>query len=348
MLKNLSNRVSAKTIEETYTENDVERINTELQYNEDNKNYTVSFIDIAGLYNESTGFVFDYPMRWLNDRSDFKAIGIRRLKVIPSSHVFTLNICIGWNVKITATQIDQSSKQPIMQEGNPVTSTITKTYEYNFKAPISVIPENNLEEIMHNIINTFNNNLGELPLYDASSTDGELIEGNYYTWSKSAEPLSEYLHFSYSYDYREGTLSLKFDRNESVITIAQYAIKGPSTIVTANLEDLVSFLRFLNQDVKMDILTFLQDYHSTKSFANVWDRKSLQFHASFSDNKRNFIGLQDDFYDSPSVFYDPPTNASNFWIKFTTDGVHQIIPRYCSFYIGLCFVRNYKNSLVTK
>jgi hypothetical protein len=87
---------------------------------------------------------------------------------------------------------------------------------------------------------------------------------------------------------------------------------------------------------------------SSKTFSNVWDRVSLQFHASFSNNKRNFIGLNKDFYKSPSVFYDPPTNASDFWIKFTTDGRNQFLPRHCRFYISISFVRNYKNSLVTK
>ena len=92
----------------------------------------------------------------------------------------------------------------------------------------------------------------------------------------------------------------------------------------------------------------LTDYTGSKTFYRVWDRVSLQFHASFSNNKRNFIGLNNDFYTSPSVFYDGPTNASDFWIKFTTDGRHQFLPRYCRFYIGISFVRNYKNSLVTK
>ena len=108
------------------------------------------------------------------------------------------------------------------------------------------------------------------------------------------------------------------------------------------------FLKFLNQERTDENRQYLIDYSDSKTFHNVWDRSSLQFHASFSDNRRGFIGLNNDFYENPSVFYDPPTNSSNFWIRFTTDGVHQILPRYCRFYIGLCYVRNYKNSLVTK
>ena len=81
MFKQLSNRVSAKTIEETYTDLDVEHVK-----DADGKDTT----DISLNYNPNTGFTFDYPQRWLNEENEFKAIGIRRLKVIPTSHIFAL------------------------------------------------------------------------------------------------------------------------------------------------------------------------------------------------------------------------------------------------------------------
>ena len=292
MLKQLSNRVSAKTIEETYTDNDVEHVL------DANKNPTT---DISAGYNPTTGFTFDYPMRWLNDQSEYKAIGIRRLKVVPTSHVLALNICIKYQ----------------LTDDSQIVS-LTPVY-----VPLSITPENNFEEIIHNIIDGLNS----------------FLENN--------KPENDKLFvFTYQFDYRTGDFSLSLTCPEE-IELLQFSIQGDSYSTLAE-NNLNFFLKFLNQERTDENRQYLIDYSDSKTFHNVWDRSSLQFHASFSDNRRGFIGLNNDFYENPSVFYDPPTNSSNFWIRFTTDGVHQILPRYCRFYIGLCYVRNYKNSLVTK
>ena len=116
MFKNLSNRVSAKTIEETYTENDVEHVKDE---------HGKETTDISLNYIPNTGFTFDYPQRWLNEETDFKAIGIRRLKVVPTSHVFALNFVINYTKKST-------------NEDCELLLTVRET----------VIAENSLEEII--------------------------------------------------------------------------------------------------------------------------------------------------------------------------------------------------------
>ena len=291
MLKQLSNRVSAKTIEETYTDNDVEHVM-------ENKKPTT---DISAGYNPTTGFTFDYPMRWLNDQSEYKAIGIRRLKVVPTSHVLALNIYIKYQ----------------LTDDSQIVS-LTPVY-----VPLSVTSENNFEEIIHNIIDGLNS----------------FLENN--------KPENDKLFvFTYQFDYRTGDFSLSLTCPDE-IELLQFSIQGDSYSTLAE-NNLNFFLKFLNQERTDENRQYLIDDSDSKTFHNVWDRSSLQFHASFSDNRRGFIGLNNDFYENPSVFYDPPTNSSNFWIRFTTDGVHQILPRYCRFYIGLCYVRNYKNSLVTK
>ena len=288
MLKQLSNRVSAKTIEETYTDNDVEHVM-------ENKKPTT---DISAGYNPTTGFTFDYPMRWLNDQSEYKAIGIRRLKVVPTSHVLALEFYIKY--QYTA--------------GDSI-ETLTHYI------PLAIISENNFEEIMQVIVNSLNNFLKD--------TDGNQI-----------------FLFTYQFDYRTGDFTLSIS-GAAEMQLLQFSIQGDGILTLAE-NNLNFFLKFLNQERTDENRQYLIDYSESKTFKNVWDRSSLQFHASFSDNRRGFIGLNNDFYENPSVFYDPPTNSSNFWIKFTTDGIHQILPRYCRFYIGLCYVRNYKNSLVTK
>lgn len=51
--------------------------------------------DVASISEEylaDSGYPFDFPTRWLNDPSMNKRIAIRRLDVIPSTHVFALQL----------------------------------------------------------------------------------------------------------------------------------------------------------------------------------------------------------------------------------------------------------------
>ena len=305
MFKQLSNRVSAKTIEETFTDNDVLHV-------KDENGYDTS--DISAGYNPTTGFSFDYPMRWLNDHSDFKAVGIRRLKVVPTAHVLVLNVYVMFQYNEGA-----------IKETQPC------------RLPLTITSENSFEEIIHYIVSTLNNFI-----------DSELERFA----EKEQKEYPKLFTFTYRYDYKTGDLTI------NLIDISESTIEPPMKLIEFSIEgnaggghreeNLNYFLKFLNQERTEENRDKLADYSQSKSFKNVWDRVHLQFHASFSDNRRGFIGLNNDFYENPSIFYDPPTNSSDFWIRFTTDGIHQILPRYCGFYIGICFVRNYKNSLVTK
>lgn len=291
MFKQLSSRVSAKTIEETYTENDVQHV-----IDENGKQTT----DISAGYDPMTGFTFDYPMRWLNDASDFKALGIRRLQVIPSSHVFSLLFYVKYQY---TTDAELKTLEP-------------------YTLQLAITSENSFEEIIQHMITKLNG------------------------WLETKTESDKVFAFTYTFDYRTGEFTLGITCPEEM-PVLQFSIQGD---IYNNLAEnnLNFFLKFLNQERTSTNREYLIDYTDKKTFSNVWDRSSLQFHASFSDNRRGFIGLNNDFYENPSIFYDPPTNSSNFWIRFTTDGTHQILPRYCKFYIGLCYVRNYKNSLVTK
>ena len=302
MFKQLSNRVSAKTIEETYPDLDVFK-------NDEDKT------DISLNYMPNTGFTFDYPQRWLNEETEFKAIGIRRLNVVPTSHTFTLI----FNIKFKATVYDGEDQDVLL-----------------LRHKFTIAPENSFEEIIHELINELNAELGKTIL---KPYDGK--------FGRPAKYVSEFAAFTYSFDYKSGKFTLKLTGEDGVFSKLLFKIKG-DTRSDLEVNNLNHFLRFLNQEQTDKNRNKLTSLSNSKTFNNVWDRVSLQFHASFSNNKRNFIGLNNDFYISPSVFYDPPTNASDFWVKFTTDGRHQFLPRYSRFYIGISFVRNYKNSLVTK
>ena len=319
--KNVSSLVSARAIEETYTDNDITNVPD----------------------TPSIGIAFNFPIRWLSDRSEFKAIGIRRLKVIPSSHVAALNILIGYYSPRVANDGNYD-------EDATITGGNRKKIECNITYPLSIIPENSVEEIIHNMVNTINSALDatiEFPK-DSSNVNDQLPEDHIAHTRK----MSSYIYITYSFDYKTGNLKLIVHNNlNGTADVDQYlSIKnGSSNPANEDVTDIDAFLQFLNQPTaEVKDLEVLTNETAIKEFNGVWDRANLQFHASFSDNNRGFIGLNNDFYEKPSLFFDPPTNEYTFYIRFTTDGIHYIIPRYCRMYLGLCFIRNYKNSLVTK
>ena len=41
---------------------------------------------------ENTGYTFNYPNTWLNSDINNKMVGVRRLKIIPTSNLFTFNL----------------------------------------------------------------------------------------------------------------------------------------------------------------------------------------------------------------------------------------------------------------
>ena len=56
--------------------------------------YTNFDVDNNEIVSAREGYTFKYPQRWLSDPSLNKAIGIRRLNIIPTSHTFTLTLSV--------------------------------------------------------------------------------------------------------------------------------------------------------------------------------------------------------------------------------------------------------------
>ena len=106
------------------------------------------------------------------------------------------------------------------------------------------------------------------------------------------------------------------------------------------------FLHFLNQRDDDESYEEQSELKLEHVYENVWDRGYIEFHATFSDSKRQFIGVNNEFYYKPSLLFKAPKDGSVFNIRFTTDGKTPILPRYCRFIIQLCFVINYKNAIV--
>ena len=109
------------------------------------------------------------------------------------------------------------------------------------------------------------------------------------------------------------------------------------------------FLKLFNQEITKENV---DELHNTKNveglqFNNVWNRDSFYCHASFSDSPKQIIGINHDFWYTPSVFYEHSDNSNDFNVYFTTDTVHRILPRNGVMLIQLSYIFNYTNSMLT-
>ena len=81
---------------------------------------------------------------------------------------------------------------------------------------------------------------------------------------------------------------------------------------------------------------------------NVWDRIHLIYHATFAETRGRIIGRNNDHWDSPNKrFIVPGGDQDEFYLKFTTDGKHNILPIGCHFNVDLCFMLNTTNNTAT-
>ena len=142
----------------------------------------------------------------------------------------------------------------------------------------------------------------------------------------------------YEYDVDNNELSFYFENSKG--DMCNFTIAGTD-------EEIADFLHFLNQPVNIETKGILNLGNKTiKTFQEVWSRDRLHFHASFSTSRRKFIGKRGDFYQNLSLLYPSPTNESTFYIRFSSNGVKNILIRYCEFDIQLCFIVNYKKSAI--
>ena len=155
----------------------------------------------------------------------------------------------------------------------------------------------------------------------------------YYTASKKIGGLT------YEYSNKDNTLDFVFfDTDTDPLPFC--------FIDSKENDDVRDFLSFLNQDVSDEVVHSCNTTSLAKSFNNVWNRDRLHFHATFSNSRRQFIGKRGDFYQNLTLLYPPPTNESTFYIRFTSNGIKNILLRYCEFDVQLCFIINYKKATV--
>ena len=161
--------------------------------------------------------------------------------------------------------------------------------------------------------------------------------------------------FSYPAQYKErGGLKFEFDVKTNALYLVFLNSKVepvPFQILSetddpADNVELTEFLKFLNQPMTDEHYNLCKQESEQKVFYNVWNRDRLHFHATFSTSRRHFIGKRKDFYQNLTLLYPPPTNESTFFIRFTTNGIQNILLRYCEFDVQLCYIVNYRKATI--
>ena len=163
-----------------------------------------------------------------------------------------------------------------------------------------------------------------------------------------------------SYKKELGTIELRFDNDTNYVSFNVDFPFGYDSVYDGT-QDMyndeqyihykVEFLKLFNQAVNktnVDDLWALRNASNivTLTFDNVWNRDSFYCHASFSDSPKQIIGINHDFWSTPSVFYDYSDNSNDFNVYFTTDTVHRILPRNGVMLIQISYIFNYQNSML--
>lgn len=95
-------------------------------------------------------------------------------------------------------------------------------------------------------------------------------------------------------------------------------------------------------------LTDTVGFNTNLNLNNVWDRIHLIYHATFAETRARIIGRNGDHWDSPNKrFIVPGGDQDEFYLRFTTDGKHCILPIGCHFNVDLCFMLNTTNNTAT-
>ncbi|MBO5711655.1 MAG: hypothetical protein J6R47_02350, partial [Acholeplasmatales bacterium] len=162
------------------------------------------------------------------------------------------------------------------------------------------------------------------------------------------------------YDKDLGTFRLRFDSGESrhhfsIKFIYGYDAEYDESEARYNDPEYIhykaEFLKLFNQPVNKDNIDHLHHLSDIDmeylQFNNVWNRDSFYCHSSFSDSPKQIIGINHDFWPTPSVFYAPSDNSNDFNVYFTTNTVNRILPRNGVMLIQLSYIFNYQNSMLS-
>lgn len=263
----------------------------------------------------SDGYQFEYPVNWAGDPSTHKVIGLRRINYRATS----VNIAFNFVVKY------ESAPSTMTDETIPIVACYTS--------------ENTFEECWTDIMKQIDKKL-------------------------TADSLQDTVKFVQSYNKDTGECSIRFAKDASVdwhFTLEfPYGSDSSYTGTDDDYKDSskifykCELLKLFNQQISKENVDKLKNHNAgadtdneALTFTNVWNRDAFYCHASFSDSPRKIIGINKDFWMTPSVFYEYSDNSNDFNVYFTTDTVHRILPRNGVLLIQISYIFNYQTSYLS-
>ena len=286
-------------------------------------NYTNADIN-NNSYNANTGYQFEYPVNWTGDPSTNKVIGLRRISYKPAS----VNLAFEFKVELTAA--DPSTSPPT-----------AATY---FTVPIAACytSENTFEEALAEIVTTINKAIKDESVSNIrlnvvyKKSNGQFVMSFDNTAYDGSDPTSGPQYYSFELKFTSGDDS-DYDPSDD------NAYKSHELTYYKR-----EFLKLFNQQINKSSIDAVHNFNDEALiFENVWNRDTFYCHASFSDSPRKIIGINKDFWPTPSVFYEYSDNSNDFNVYFTTDTVRRILPLNGVLLIQLSYVYNYQTSYLT-
>ena len=160
----------------------------------------------------------------------------------------------------------------------------------------TILEENEMAEIMHKIIGESN----IIPLVDIK------------------------------FKYTNTTMKIYNDDSDRDVLFNMHPAHFNSISITDDVSyfdpGLIEFLKFLNQPITLKNYYDLLIFRRELNYTNVWNRKQAYIHSTFSDSRRGYIGLRNDFWTKPSKLYTYSNGNQEFYIRFTTDGKEPFLP----------------------
>ena len=308
--KQLTLRASRRPVEFNYTNADIHRKNVPENVR------TYSFLDYSNS-SPHDGYQFEYPVNWAGDPSTQKVIGIRRI-----------------NYK--APSIDLAFTLRLVVAHDPIEIVVSHVFT----------SDNTFEECMYTIQKGINDELARLNVEPRCVMSYNKEEGRFTMGIESADTI-----YTFVIKFNIGASAYFNNSDEQWANGYTNADIGVHYTIEQLTHYHREFLKMFNQPMTREYITGLYNTDNvdtrTLDLNDVWNRDSFYCHASFSDSPRQIIGINKDFWPSPSVFYEHSDNSNDFNIFFTTDTVHRILPRNGILLIQMSYIFNYQSSLLS-
>jgi hypothetical protein len=234
-------------------------------------------------------FEFQLDQTFMNIDTDYKTIGLREIRVIPESFVLKFSIYYYSFLKggEAAKEEVKNSEGQITTPAQPAKDPVYELKTANIE--MQVTAANNFEEIIDNIISTFNEKAG-----------------------------SDYLQYEYNTVTRQ--LRIWTTKTDDNGLFGQYYYQFKFYKAAYKQEVYLNLCHLFN--IPIDRINLLQDkWMKDITFDNVWDRRNLYIHSSIANTTPyNYLGHDNEFYQTPSKLYKWTSKSKTCRVWTSFDG----------------------------